>query len=223
MPLLLRIDLLSKCLLALGVAGASLAEGVLEPCSALPNSGKLRPQIHREQVVLPQSGFGPDRSGERRAAHAGSGQIGHGDRRVSEARFGPINRGTTNAADGLSAPSAESADSLESGLILAQSPASPLAAARSGPAGARSGEPGGVLVGLLVLGVGLGLLLGRRQGWVRRRQPNHGDDGLEPLLPPPGFRPRTPHERLHDPLYLERMLEAERGDPGRRDSLDSEP
>ncbi len=65
---------------------------------------------------------------------------------------------------------------------------------------------------LLVLGLGLGLLLGWRPGWSGARSRGRrrgGDRHLNGMLPSPGFRPRTPHERLHDPAYLQRMLEAE--------------
>jgi len=82
----------------------------------------------------------------------------------------------------------------------------------------RAGLPGAVpastiakhwdaaLVGLLVLGIGLGLLIGWRRSPEGRKGGAPRRDGL---LPPPGVHPRTPHERLHDPVYLQRMLEAE--------------
>jgi MYXO-CTERM domain-containing protein len=73
---------------------------------------------------------------------------------------------------------------------------------RSG--GAQSAAPlDGLLIGLLLLALALGLLL----GWRRRRQ--RGGQSLDGVLPPSWVRPGTPHERLHDPVYLQRMLEAE--------------
>jgi len=74
------------------------------------------------------------------------------------------------------------------------------------------------LVGLLVLGIGLGLLIGWRRSPERRKGGAPRRDGL---LPPQGVHPRTPHERLHDPVYLRRMLEAELRAEDKRD--DSHP
>ena len=74
------------------------------------------------------------------------------------------------------------------------------------------------LVGLLVLGIGLGLLIGWRRSPEGRTGGAPRRDGL---LPPPGVHPRTPHERLHDPVYLKRMLEAELRAEDKRD--DSHP
>ena len=65
---------------------------------------------------------------------------------------------------------------------------------------------------LLVLGFGCRLLLGWRPGWSGARSRGRrtvGQSDLNGMLPSPGFRPRTPHARLHDPVYLQRMLEAE--------------
>ncbi|MEI7952848.1 MAG: hypothetical protein WCH37_09240, partial [Synechococcaceae cyanobacterium ELA182] len=64
----------------------------------------------------------------------------------------------------------------------------------------------------------LGLLIGWRRSPARRKGGGHRRDGL---LPPQGAHPRTPHERLHDPVYLRRMLEAELRAEDKRD--DSHP
>lgn len=74
------------------------------------------------------------------------------------------------------------------------------------------------LVGLLVLGIGLGLLIGWHRTTKGRKGGSPRRDGL---LPPPGVHPHTPHERLHDPVYLQRMLEAELRAEDKRD--DSHP
>ena len=77
------------------------------------------------------------------------------------------------------------------------------------PASTTSSELVWLIAGFVVLGSGLLLLLSWRQGWSGiwgRRRRNSSRDRL---LPRPGFGPRTSHERLHDPVYLRRLLEAE--------------
>ena len=128
-----------------------------------------------------------------------------------DVRPGSITPEKASPADGLSADSVA--------LKLVPSPARQLLAVRPQP---QPKELGGAFVSLLVLGLGLGLLLLWRRAWLRRRQRNRSSQGLELLLPAPGFRPRTPHERLHDPVYLQRMLEAERDNSVQRDYRDSQ-
>ena len=68
-----------------------------------------------------------------------------------------------------------------------------------------------------LLALGLGFLLA--WGWARfrgrssarsLRPKRNGASPQADLLPPQGLLPRSPHERLHDRVYLQRMLEAER-------------
>ncbi|MEI6032422.1 MAG: hypothetical protein WCQ20_14860 [Synechococcaceae cyanobacterium ELA739] len=68
-----------------------------------------------------------------------------------------------------------------------------------------------------LLALGLGFLLA--WGWARfrgrssarsLRSKRNGARPVADLLPPQGLLPRSPHERLHDRVYLQRMLEAER-------------
>ncbi|MFZ0408788.1 MAG: hypothetical protein WAM11_11870 [Cyanobium sp.] len=87
-------------------------------------------------------------------------------------------------------------------------------------AGARSSDGDAALGWWLVLGLGLGLLVywGRSRSWTRfRGRKPYGGDRADGLLPPQALRPRTPHARLHDAAYLERMLEAERLSAGQGD------
>jgi len=77
------------------------------------------------------------------------------------------------------------------------------------------------------MGLGLGLLLA--WGWARcrssarlPRQKRHGPSSQKHLLPPQGLLPRSPHERLHDRVYLQSMLEAERRSASEEDDSESQ-
>ena len=213
------MGLLSGCLGPCAVA-AAFSIGEVEPCSALQSSGDhLRPfqsqPVPRQVVQRTEVRFEQAQSGELRFTEGHSGERGDGARVDSDTRSGSITSAESDAAAGLSA------DSVAFALTLAPSAARPLLAVRPGPGdgGARSQPLAGAVVSLLVLGLGLGLHLRWRQG-LRRR--NRGGRGRERLLPPPGFRPRTPHERLHDPVYLQRLLEVEQDNALERDCLDSQ-
>ncbi len=210
MQLLSGIELLSKCL-GPGAVAAVLAVGALDPCSALQSSGDHRREFQGQAVQPTEVRSGQARSGELQSVQGHSGAIGYNVRMDFDVRPGSITPEKASPADGLSADSVA--------LKLVPSPARQLLAVRPQP---QPKELGGAFVSLLVLGLGLGLLLLWRRAWLRRRQRNRSSQGLELLLPAPGFRPRTPHERLHDPVYLQRMLEAERDNSVQRDYRDSQ-
>ncbi len=212
------LKLLLKCL-GPGVAGVAVSMVVFEPCLALQITLDQRPDLQGEPLQSPRMRSGQTRSTEFRL----SGATDHGDRGVAGAGSGSIRPAETDSADGLAAPAADPADTVGSALSLAQYSVDPLPAGRpnTGFANPHSQGLGEALVAFLVLGLGLGSLLLWRQGWFRRRRWNRSDRGGEWLLPPPRFRPRTPHERLHDPVYLRRMLEAEQLVRGQRDGVDT--
>ena len=120
---------------------------------------------------------------------------------------GPRLSGEAHAAE----PHRGQDQSLGSQLAQAQSPVVQVSAFRPAaiPASTTSWELAWLIAGFVVLGSGLLLLLSWRRAWSGiwgRRRRNSSRDRL---LPPPGFVPRTSHERLHDPVYLQRLLEAE--------------
>jgi hypothetical protein len=100
---------------------------------------------------------------------------------------------------------------LGSQLAQAQSPVVQASEFRSAaiPASTTSSELVWLIAGFVVLGSGLLLLLSWRQGWSGIWGRRRGNSSRDRLLPRPGFGPRTSHERLHDPVYLRRLLEAE--------------
>jgi hypothetical protein len=96
-------------------------------------------------------------------------------------------------------------------LAQAQSPVVQASEFRSAaiPASTTSSELVWLIAGFVVLGSGLLLLLSWRQGWSGIWGRRRGNSSRDRLLPRPGFGPRTSHARLHDPVYLQRLLEAE--------------
>ena len=100
---------------------------------------------------------------------------------------------------------------LGSQLAQAQSPVVQVSEFRSAaiPASTTSSELVWLIAGFVVLGSGLLLLLSWRRGWSGLWGQRRGNSDRDRLLPRPGFGPRTSHERLHDPVYLRRLLEAE--------------
>ena len=155
----------------------------------------LGPGLGRSRAVLALGGLGL--AAPVHAATFRSELIEPGPRRSGEAHAAELHRGQDQY--------------LGSQLAQAKSPVVQASAFRPAaiPASTTSSELSWLIAGFVVISAGWLLLLSWRRGWSGARGRRRRNPGRAGLLPSPGFGPRSSHARLHDPVYLQRLLEAE--------------
>lgn len=221
----------SLSFLRLGVTAAAFVVAGFESCLALPSPGlaqgsdiQVNPWQRQQHAQVHPAQVGP---AEHRLTRGIAGESTSGPRRPAGAQAASIRPLDANEASGRFTPAADSSALVATGLALAPSPvvspsgSLPATRLRAGATTDPWQDGVGLMVSLLAVALGLIALLRWRQNGFGAPPRPRSFQGGDALLPPPGLRPRTRHERLHDPVYLQRMLEAEQHSLGQRDPLDS--